>query len=105
MLGARPDSGRDRGIYCRIVGSGGLCEGEQLEEIVGRADHGPLGAHFLDAPQQELAEAACWVHARRPFFVMADLAENSSFFSLGNVASVRCRLPEYGPSAACPVCA
>jgi hypothetical protein len=25
---------------------------------VGGADHGPFGAHFLDAPQQELAEAA-----------------------------------------------
>jgi transposase len=23
-----------------------------------------------------ILEAACWVHARRPFFVMADLAEN-----------------------------
>ncbi len=28
------------------------------------------------APGQIL-EAACWVHARRPFFVMADLAENA----------------------------
>ena len=26
---------------------------------MGRADHGPLGTNFLDAPQQELAEAAC----------------------------------------------
>jgi hypothetical protein len=25
---------------------------------VGGADDGPFGAHFLDAPQQELAEAA-----------------------------------------------
>src|SRR5436190_4400524 len=25
-----------------------------------------------------ILEAACWVHARRPFFVMADLAENAS---------------------------
>ena len=25
---------------------------------MGGADHGPLGTHFLDAPQQELAEAA-----------------------------------------------
>ena len=24
-----------------------------------------------------IVEAACWVHARRPFFVMADLAENA----------------------------
>jgi transposase len=24
-----------------------------------------------------ILEAACWVHARRPFFVMADLAENA----------------------------
>jgi hypothetical protein len=46
------------GIYCRVAGSGGVCEGEQLQEVVGGADHGPFGAHFLDAPQQELAEAA-----------------------------------------------
>jgi putative transposase len=26
---------------------------------VGGADHDPLGTHFLDAPQLELAEAAC----------------------------------------------
>ena len=26
---------------------------------MGGADHGPFGAHFLYAPQQELAEAAC----------------------------------------------
>ena len=26
---------------------------------MGGADHGPLGSHFFDAPQQELAEAAC----------------------------------------------
>ena len=26
---------------------------------VGGADHGPLGTYFLDAAQQELAEAAC----------------------------------------------
>jgi len=26
---------------------------------VGGADHGPFGTHFLDAAQQELAEAAC----------------------------------------------
>ena len=24
-----------------------------------------------------ILEAACWVHARRPFFIMADLAENA----------------------------
>src|SRR6266567_5212523 len=47
------------GVYCRVAVSGGVCEGEQLEEVVGGADHGPLGPHFLDAAQQELAEAAC----------------------------------------------
>jgi hypothetical protein len=39
------------GIYCRVAGSGGVCEGEQLQEVVGGADDGPFGAHFLDAPQ------------------------------------------------------
>src|SRR5258707_424813 len=42
-----------------VAGSGGVCEGEQLQEVVGGADHGPFGTHFLDAAQQELAEAAC----------------------------------------------
>ena len=33
--------------------------GEKFQEIVGGADHGPLGTYFLDAAQQKLAEAAC----------------------------------------------
>src|SRR5580704_2449394 len=41
-----------------VAASGGLCEGEKFQEIVGGADHGPLGTYFLDAAQQELAEAA-----------------------------------------------
>src|SRR5258707_4543754 len=47
------------GICCRLTGSGCHCEGEQLQEVVGGADQGPFGTHFLYAPQQELAEAAC----------------------------------------------
>ena len=47
------------GVCCTVAASGGLCEGEQLQEVVGGADHGPLGTYFLDAAQQELAEAAC----------------------------------------------
>src|SRR6185312_8580154 len=39
-----------------VARSGGLCE---LDEVVGGADQRPLGPHFLDAPQQELAEAPC----------------------------------------------
>ena len=46
------------GICYRAAGSGGRCEGEQLQEVVGGADHGPFDPHFLYAPQQELAEAA-----------------------------------------------
>jgi len=30
-----------------------------------------------DRKPEPILEAACWVHARRPFFVMADLAENA----------------------------
>src|ERR1700680_4453070 len=56
-LGARPDRRCD-GHCCRLASSGSVCEGEQLQEVVGGADHGPFGAHFLYAPQQELAEAA-----------------------------------------------
>ena len=57
-LGARPDRRRDRAFVVRVAASGGLCEGEQLQEVVGGADHGPLGTHFFDTSQQELAEAA-----------------------------------------------
>src|SRR6266567_5523798 len=46
------------GVYCRVADSSGFCESEQLQKVVGGADHGPLGPHFLDAAQQELAEAA-----------------------------------------------
>jgi hypothetical protein len=46
------------GICCTVAASGGLCEGEKFQEIVGGADHGPLGTYFLDAAQQKLAEAA-----------------------------------------------
>ena len=58
-LGARPDRHRGLGICCTVAASGGLCEGEKFQEIVGGADHGPLGTYFVDAAQQKLAEAAC----------------------------------------------
>ena len=35
-----------------------------------------------------ILEAACWVHARRPFFVMADLAENARRKARGKTAAV-----------------
>jgi transposase len=35
-----------------------------------------------------IVEAACWVHARRPFFVLADLAANARRRAQGNAASV-----------------
>ena len=35
-----------------------------------------------------ILEAACWVHARRPFFVMADLAENARRTSQGKKPAV-----------------
>src|SRR5712664_3411685 len=34
-----------------------------------------------------ILEAACWVHARRPFFVMADLAENARRKARGKTAA------------------
>jgi transposase len=30
-----------------------------------------------DRQPAPILEATCWVHARRPFFVMADVAENA----------------------------
>src|SRR5262249_54858445 len=35
-----------------------------------------------------IAEAACWVHARRPFFVLADLAANARRKAQGKTTSV-----------------
>jgi transposase len=35
-----------------------------------------------------ILEAACWVHARRPFFMMADLAENARRKARGNAVAV-----------------
>jgi transposase len=35
-----------------------------------------------------ILEAACWVHARRPFFVMADLAENARRKARGKTSAV-----------------
>jgi transposase len=35
-----------------------------------------------------ILEAACWVHARRPFFVMADLAENARRKAQGKTSAV-----------------
>jgi transposase len=35
-----------------------------------------------------ILEAACWVHARRPFFVMADLAENARRKAQGKASAV-----------------
>jgi hypothetical protein len=36
-----------------------------------------------------ILEAACWVHARRPFFVMADLAENARRKAQGKKPAAR----------------
>jgi transposase len=36
----------------------------------------------------DILEAACWVHARRPFFIMADLAENARRQAQGKRAAV-----------------
>jgi len=35
-----------------------------------------------------ILEAACWVHARRPFFIMADLAENARRKARGKATAV-----------------
>src|SRR5258707_13547834 len=42
-----------------------VCE---LEKIVGGADDGPLGAHLVDAAQQELAEPACLLDVPKHWF-------------------------------------
>jgi transposase len=42
----------------------------------------------LDRKPGPLLEAACWVHARRPFFVMADVAENARRKAQGRTLGV-----------------
>jgi transposase len=42
----------------------------------------------LDRKPGPLLEAACWVHARRPFFVMADVAENARRTAQGRTSGV-----------------
>ena len=42
----------------------------------------------LDRKPSPLLEAACWVHARRPFFAMADVAENARRKAQGKTPGV-----------------
>ncbi len=46
----------------------------------------------------QILEAACWVHARRPFFVMADLAENARHRAQGKKPAVIAALGAGGNS-------
>jgi hypothetical protein len=38
--------------------------------------------YLADRKPAPIREAACWVHARRPFFAMADIEENDNGFQL-----------------------
>ena len=44
--------------------------------------------YVADRKPGPLVEAACWVHARRPFFAMADLAENARRTAQGRTPGV-----------------
>jgi transposase len=49
------------------------------------------GYHKLYEPERKpgpIVEAGCWVHARRPFFVLADVAANARREAQGKTASV-----------------
>ena len=50
-----------------------------------------------------ILEAACWVHARRPFFVMADLAENARRKAQGKAGGDLAAGAGSGPPDRCPV--
>lgn len=51
--------------------------------------YGGYGALYLPARRPgPILEAACWAHARRPFFALADLAANARRKAEGRVASV-----------------
>jgi hypothetical protein len=50
-----------------------------------------LGYNKLYEPDRKpgpILEAACWVHARRPFFIMADLTENARRKAQGKTPGV-----------------
>src|SRR5437660_5327441 len=49
-----------------------------------------------------LVEAACWVHARRPFFIMADVAANARRKAHGKTTSVISPLALEGSGALTP---
>jgi hypothetical protein len=51
--------------------------------------YGGYGKVYLpDREPGPILEAACWVHARRPFFIMADVAENARRKARGKTTAV-----------------
>src|ERR1700742_1842828 len=60
----------------RRISSG--ASGQRQRALPGRCFYGGYGKLYNPGRNAgPILEAACWVHARRPFFVMADLAENA----------------------------
>ena len=51
------------------------------------ADGGYTKLYEADRKPGPLVEAACWVHARRPFFILADVAANARRKAQGKTAS------------------
>src|SRR4029077_480337 len=48
---------------------------------------GYIKLYEADRKPGPLVEAACWVHARRPFFILADVAANARRKAQGKTAS------------------
>ena len=83
----------DHPVHAVVVGEGKGLEPEPDRDRAGEHPQGHLASYSglfqadayggygrLYDPGRNagpILEAACWVHARRPFFVMADLAENT----------------------------
>jgi hypothetical protein len=48
------------------------------------ANDGYNKLYLAERKPDPVRDAACWVHARRPFFAMADLEENARSKAAGN---------------------
>ena len=74
---------RDRGgkhPHAHLAGYTGIFQAD--------ADAGYNKLYEADRKPGPLVEAACWVHARRPFFIMADVTANARRQAQGNTTSV-----------------
>jgi transposase len=90
----RPFGGRDppAAMFYYSRDRGGEHPGRHLASYAGILQADAYGGYSklyeADRKPGPIVEAACWVHARRPFFVLADVAANARRKAQGKTASV-----------------